>query len=252
MVHRVLDAGVNLIDTADRYDDGRSEEILGRAIRGRRDDVVIATKCGFGPPARGPGGLAYENVIAACEASLRRLDVDVIDRGPGIPDVEQAMRDGFSTASAEARALGFGAGMGLPNIERNSDRLRVTSTLGEGTCVSFSIVLAPQQTEGEPRWSLDIVADRCRDCRRCIVACPTNAVRVRAGVPSVLQHLCIDCTCCLAACPPEALTLQDAAGEAAGFGGGGMHGYRSLEGTFLGGCLFSGRNAGRAAAKAAS
>ena len=42
-----------------------------------------------------------------------------------------------------------------------------------------------------------------------------------------------------------------AAGEAAGFGGGGMHGYRSLEGTFLGGCLFSGRNAGRAAAKAA-
>jgi predicted oxidoreductase len=43
-----------------------------------------------------------------------------------------------------------------------------------------------------------------------------------------------------------------AAGEAAGFGGGGMHGYRSLEGTFLGGCLFSGRNAGRAAAKAAS
>ena len=43
-----------------------------------------------------------------------------------------------------------------------------------------------------------------------------------------------------------------AAGEAAGFGGGGMHGYRSLEGTFLGGCLFSGRNAGRAAAKAAA
>jgi predicted oxidoreductase len=42
-----------------------------------------------------------------------------------------------------------------------------------------------------------------------------------------------------------------AAGEAAGFGGGGMHGYRSLEGTFLGGCLFSGRNAGRVAAKAA-
>ena len=41
-----------------------------------------------------------------------------------------------------------------------------------------------------------------------------------------------------------------AVGEAAGFGGGGMHGYRSLEGTFLGGCLFSGRNAGRAAAKA--
>jgi aryl-alcohol dehydrogenase-like predicted oxidoreductase len=48
MVHRVLDAGVNLVDTADAYDDGRSEEILGRAIRGRRDEVVIATKWGSG------------------------------------------------------------------------------------------------------------------------------------------------------------------------------------------------------------
>ena len=53
------------------------------------------------------------------------------------------MREGFSTASAEARALGFGAGMGLPNIERNSDRLRVTSTVGEGTRVSFSVHAAP-------------------------------------------------------------------------------------------------------------
>ena len=51
------------------------------------------------------------------------------------------MREGFSTASSEARALGFGAGMGLPNIERNSDRLQVTSTVGEGTRVSFTIVL---------------------------------------------------------------------------------------------------------------
>ncbi len=145
-----------------------------------------------------------------------QLDVEVIDRGPGIPDVERARRDGFSTASAEARALGFGAGMGLPNIERNSDRLRVTSTVGEGTRVSFSIVLGQQQANGEPRWSLDVVPDLCRDCRRCVVACPTSAVRVRAGAPTVLKHLCVDCACCMAACPPQALTLQDAAGDAAG------------------------------------
>jgi len=56
-----------------------------------------------------------------------QVDVDVTDGGPGIPDVPAAMREGFSTASAEARALGFGAGLGLPNIARNSDRLRVTS-----------------------------------------------------------------------------------------------------------------------------
>ena len=145
-----------------------------------------------------------------------QVDVEVVDRGPGIPDVEQAMRDGFSTASSEARALGFGAGMGLPNIERTSDRLRVTSTVGAGTRVSFSILLGRQQSAGEPRWSLAVEPELCRDCRRCIVACPTSAVRVRDGVPGVLQHLCIDCTCCMAACPPRALTLQDAAGEPAG------------------------------------
>ncbi|MFN8026288.1 MAG: aldo/keto reductase [Acidimicrobiia bacterium] len=112
MVHRVLDAGVNLIDTADAYDAGRSEEILGRAIKGRRDEVVIATKCGFAAPARGPGGLAYDNVIAACDASLRRLDVDVIDlyqlhradRATPIEETLRALDD--LLAAGKVRAVG--------------------------------------------------------------------------------------------------------------------------------------------------
>jgi aryl-alcohol dehydrogenase-like predicted oxidoreductase len=77
MVHRALDAGVNLIDTADVYADGGSEAILGAAIRGRREEVLIATKVGFG--SREPGTLSYVNVVAACEASLQRLGVDHID-----------------------------------------------------------------------------------------------------------------------------------------------------------------------------
>jgi anti-sigma regulatory factor (Ser/Thr protein kinase)/Fe-S-cluster-containing hydrogenase component 2 len=140
-----------------------------------------------------------------------QLDVDVVDRGPGIPDVPQAMCEGFSTASPEARALGFGAGMGLPNIERNSDRLRVTSAVGEGTRVSFSILLRPEAADqGARPSSLGIAAELCRDCRHCLVACPTAAVRVREARPSVLHHLCVDCTCCIAACDPGALTLLDA------------------------------------------
>ena len=140
-----------------------------------------------------------------------QLDVDVVDRGPGIPDVPQAMREGFSTASSEARALGFGAGMGLPNIERNSDRLRVTSVVGDGTRVSFSIMLRPEAADqGARPSSLGIIAELCRDCRHCLAACPTAAVRVRESQPSVLHHLCIDCTCCIAACDPGALTLLDA------------------------------------------
>ena len=80
LVGMALDAGVNLIDTADVYADGRSEEILGRALGPRRDEVLVATKCGFGPG--GPtndGGLSALHVIRACEASLRRLGADHID-----------------------------------------------------------------------------------------------------------------------------------------------------------------------------
>lgn len=150
-----------------------------------------------------------------------QLDVDVVDHGPGIADIEQAMQEGWSTASPEARALGFGAGMGLPNIERNSDRLRVTSTVGRGTHVSFSVALRPQAAErGARPSSLGIAEGLCRDCRHCLVACPTAAIRVRDGRPSVLDHLCIDCTACIAACSTGALTMHDASDELAAAGGG--------------------------------
>ena len=145
------------------------------------------------------------------EASLSdtRIDVNVVDEGPGIPDIEMAMKEGYSTASAEARALGFGAGMGLPNIKRSSDRLRVTSRVGEGTRVSFSIYLRPEVTYAAPAISLYASADRCRDCRACLAACPTQALRVRSGRPMVLEHLCIDCAQCIAACATGALTIGD-------------------------------------------
>jgi aryl-alcohol dehydrogenase-like predicted oxidoreductase len=75
-----LAAGVNLIDTADVYSDGLAEEIVGQALEGRRDQVLIATKARF---AMGPGpndaGLSRHHLVEACEASLRRLRTDHID-----------------------------------------------------------------------------------------------------------------------------------------------------------------------------
>jgi aryl-alcohol dehydrogenase-like predicted oxidoreductase len=80
-----LDAGINLIDTANVYSEGRSEELTGEWIRGKRDRVVVATKCrfpmGFGTKPVGPHdmGLSRKHIIAACDASLTRLDTDYID-----------------------------------------------------------------------------------------------------------------------------------------------------------------------------
>ncbi|MGD0197406.1 MAG: aldo/keto reductase [Solirubrobacteraceae bacterium] len=79
-IDMALDAGVNLIDTADAYSDGASEELIGRALEGRRDRTLIATKARFAT-GTGPNdeGLSRHHLIEACEASLRRLRTDHID-----------------------------------------------------------------------------------------------------------------------------------------------------------------------------
>jgi aryl-alcohol dehydrogenase-like predicted oxidoreductase len=79
-IDMALDAGVNLIDTADVYSEGQAEEIVGQALSGRRDQVLIATKARF-PMGPGPNdaGLSRHHLIEACEASLRRLQTDHID-----------------------------------------------------------------------------------------------------------------------------------------------------------------------------
>lgn len=63
------------------------------------------------------------------------------DVGPGIPNVDLAMREGYSTANEEARSLGFGAGMGLPNMKRNADQFAIESTVGQGTTIAMSFSL---------------------------------------------------------------------------------------------------------------
>ncbi|MBZ4676483.1 MAG: anti-sigma regulatory factor [Anaerophaga sp.] len=70
-----------------------------------------------------------------------RINVKIKDNGPGIPDIEQAMQEGFSTASQAVREMGFGAGMGLPNMKKNADQLDITSEIGIGTIVELVIFL---------------------------------------------------------------------------------------------------------------
>jgi serine/threonine-protein kinase RsbT len=66
-------------------------------------------------------------------ASDTEIDITIDDEGKGIPDINQAMLPGYSTATEEQRAMGFGAGMGLPNIKKNTDDLKVSSEVGKGT-----------------------------------------------------------------------------------------------------------------------
>jgi len=79
---------------------------------------------------------AWQGQIRA-KVSEDHIQVVISDRGPGIGDIEQAMQPGFSTASREVREMGFGAGMGLSNINKNTDELHIESQVGAGTTVTF-------------------------------------------------------------------------------------------------------------------
>ena len=89
---------------------------------------------------------AEVNVVAHAYSGTIYVDFDeekvvikLVDEGPGIPDIEQAMKEGFSTASSTVREMGFGAGMGLPNMKKNADDLQVSSEVGQGTTVQITM-----------------------------------------------------------------------------------------------------------------
>ena len=71
-----------------------------------------------------------------------RIVMILTARGPGIADVEKAMQEGYSTAPDNVRSLGFGAGMGLPNMKRYTDDMKIESVVGEGTTITMTVMLA--------------------------------------------------------------------------------------------------------------
>lgn len=109
-------------------------------------------KLGLNPEAIRKVAIAmYEgeiNMVIHADGGV--IDVEVLpekiimvlkDRGPGIPDIEQAMQEGFSTAGENVRTLGFGAGMGLPNMKKYSDKMTIDTVIGEGTTVTMEVNL---------------------------------------------------------------------------------------------------------------
>lgn len=78
------------------------------------------------------------------EINTEKINMTLIDEGPGIANIEQAMQMGFSTATPEVREMGFGAGMGLPNIKNNSDEFRIESEVGVGTKLNIVVYINKQ------------------------------------------------------------------------------------------------------------
>jgi len=79
--------------------------------------------------------------IASVEIDKNKVFIKIQDKGPGIPDLELAMKEGYTTAPDVIREMGFGAGMGLPNMKRYADLLEVKTEVGKGTTVEITVYL---------------------------------------------------------------------------------------------------------------
>jgi anti-sigma regulatory factor (Ser/Thr protein kinase) len=111
----------------------------------------VLKEIGFDPGIVRRAAIAcYEaemNVVMYADRAVVRLSatpstvrIQFDDQGRGIPDIQMAMQEGYSTATPQMREMGFGAGMGLPNIKRNSDIFDITSQLGKGTKLDITIL----------------------------------------------------------------------------------------------------------------
>ena len=88
---------------------------------------------------------AYRGTIYAA-IDTEKIVMRLVDEGPGIPDIPLAMQKGYSTASPAVREMGFGAGMGLPNIDFNADKFEITSEVGIGTTLEITMYLNDQSS----------------------------------------------------------------------------------------------------------
>src|SRR5690242_12905400 len=115
VIHYALDKGINFLDSSDMYGWGHNEELLGKALRGRRRGVIVATKFGQTRSADGKQGVdgRPEYVLRACEASLKRLGIDVIDLyyqhrvDPNVPIEETVGAMKRLVQAGKVRALGL-------------------------------------------------------------------------------------------------------------------------------------------------
>ena len=118
-------------------------KMLGISSEAVRRTAVVAYEGEMNALIHGGGGMVKMTVHGD------HLVIQVTDNGPGIPDISLAMQEGYSTATDEIRELGFGAGMGLPNIDRNSDSMTIDTEIGKGTTLQAVIRFTPREAAAE-------------------------------------------------------------------------------------------------------
>lgn len=110
-------------------------KMLGISSSISRRAAIITYEAEMNLVIHGGGGRIIANI------SEDSVEIKTVDHGPGIPNVELAIQEGFTTASDHAREMGFGAGMGLPNIKRNADVFEIETEVGKGTTLRTIIYL---------------------------------------------------------------------------------------------------------------
>ena len=118
-------------------------KMLGISSEAVRRAAIVAYEGEMNALIHGGGGTVRMTVHGD------HLVIQVTDNGPGIPDISLAMQEGYSTATDEIRELGFGAGMGLPNIDRNSDSMTIDTEIGKGTTLQAFIRFSPREASAE-------------------------------------------------------------------------------------------------------
>ena len=115
-------------------------QLVGMEVETIRKTLIVAYEAELNIVIHAYNGTITANISPDC------IEIKAKDEGPGIPDIKLAMQEGYSTAPSNIREMGFGAGMGLPNIERCSDQLEITSEVNQGTQLTAIIY---NRTSGE-------------------------------------------------------------------------------------------------------
>ena len=130
---------------------GAASSQIKRALLRLGANPQIARRCGIAVYEAEMNLIIHTNNGGPIRTEIEshQISIEAVDEGPGIANVELAMKPGFSTASQEIRELGFGAGMGLANISRCTDEMKLESELGKGTRLRMKILLPKEDTFGE-------------------------------------------------------------------------------------------------------